>query len=90
MEMGDAEFFLTVMLCKKCADLAKSLRDRARSEFENILATLDDVIRSSMSGGTAGLELDGSDSLTREQVITYVLALNKHWRKSEPPDDKTE
>jgi hypothetical protein len=81
-ETGDPKFFLNVLLCEDCAIRAKTLRNRGKSELENVLATLDTVFRAALTG--AGLELDERE-LSSDEVLTYLLALNRHWRKTDPP-----
>jgi hypothetical protein len=78
------ELFLKVNLCPKCAKQTRQLRDRARSELQNIVATLDDVLREALCTASAGLELDRVESLSGEEVINYILALNKHFRRDRP------
>lgn len=45
VEEGKVVFFLNVMMCSRCAESARKIRDRLRSEVENVLATLDDSLR---------------------------------------------
>lgn len=80
-QVANLEFFLKVALCPSCARLAKGLRDRAKSELETMLATLDDAIRVALCDPTVGLELERAESLSSEEVLNYTVALNKHFRK---------
>ena len=86
VDEGGAKFFLKVLLCDTCAAKSKALRDRAKSELETVLATLDDVFRHALTSG----KLDLHNTLSGEEVVNYALALNKHWRRSEPPDAPSE
>jgi hypothetical protein len=87
-ETEDPRFYLNVLLCEECADQAQLLRNRGKSELENILATLDEVIRTALVNST-GVDLDNVEKLTPQEVVTYVLALSRHWRKTEPDATQT-
>jgi hypothetical protein len=75
------ELFLKVALCGECAQKAKRLKDRARSELETMLVAMDDIMRHALV--SSGLELDRVDSLTGEEIVTYIFAMNKHFRKEQ-------
>jgi len=85
-ECDNLEFFLKVALCPTCAKKSRELRDRARSELETVLATLDDIMRTAMCDSTVGLEIDRTSALSSEEVLSYVIALNKHYRKERTSD----
>jgi hypothetical protein len=40
-----AVFYLQMFLCKSCASSARQLKDKMRSELENVLATQNDAFR---------------------------------------------
>lgn len=86
-EVDNLEFFLKVALCPSCVRKSRELRDRARSELETVLATLDDIMRNAMCDPSVGLELDRTSALTSEEVLGYVIALNKHFRKEQVVTD---
>jgi len=85
-DCDNLEFFLKVALCPDCAKKSKELRDRARSELETVLATLNNIMQSAICDATVGLELDRTSTLSSEEVLSYVIALNKHYRKERACD----
>jgi len=76
-----AIFFLQVYLCSDCADKARALRDRTRSEMENILAAVDDVFRACLVEKKLDLP---SALLSFDEVISMYLSMYKYCRSKEP------
>jgi hypothetical protein len=87
-QVENLEFFLQVALCSECARKAQALRDRAKSELETLLGSLDDIVRAAMCAA-GGLELKAVESLTSEEVLAYTMALNTHFRRERRADEQS-
>lgn len=78
---NDGDFTFKVLLCGECSTKLKKIRDRAKSELEVTLVTLEDALRFSV---TSDLQFSGTiDELTtREQVLEFVVELDKQCRNT--------
>lgn len=86
-QVENLEFFLQVALCPECAGKARALRDRAKSELETVLGSLDDIVRAAMCAA-GGLDFKAAESLTSEEVLAYTMALNTHFRRERRADER--
>lgn len=80
----EVKFFLKVLLCQSCALQAEKFRNRARSELENLLVTLDPTIQMALSEKqSSSICSNGSILLSNAEVISHVISLNKSFRHAD-------
>jgi len=70
----EAEVYLKVMLCKQCASRTRKLRDRARSQIEVLLATLDDTLQYSL--------LSDEEFSEEDTLLEYIVRVQKKCRST--------
>ena len=78
---GKSVFFLRVLLCSGCAHSARVLRDKLRSELENVVAMLDDSLRRVLVDRKLPA-INGTEISSKEAL---ALALSVHRYAMETP-----